>query len=251
MGEWVEGVWSWKLEWERELRGREQSLLTNLLALLHNAAICAGKSSGWRWKPHPHGKFSVKTAYEVLSLSIGFNSGEKSDPEIGNIWKIKAPFKAKMMSWKIFKSRIPTTDNLIRRQIPIPPSEAVCVLCKSQEDNSDHLFFACKKTYEVWLSILSWLGKQAALHCKPRDHFNAFKNIGQKGDVTILESIWTCVVWCIWKARNECKFNNGSWCKDKIVTEIIARVWGWKNAYKIRCTPSDFRSWSLGEQILS
>ncbi|XP_057793009.1 uncharacterized protein LOC131009611 [Salvia miltiorrhiza] len=250
MGEWSDGIWSWNLNWKRELRGRELDQFSSLSSLINSFDIIAGKPGGWRWKADPKGIFSVKEAYRAVSKSTETNFNDECDLKFLQIWKAKAPFKAKMTAWRLLKGRLATTDNLLRRQVQLPNEELTCILCKDQAESIDHLFFSCQMTTEVWNSILLWIGKHAALHIRAKDHLLAFSNLGSKADNFLLTSVWICVIWSVWNWRNEGKFNKDIWSKDKILAEIKTRVWGWKSAFSLTTSSPDFRSWFVGDQIL-
>ncbi|XP_057789218.1 uncharacterized protein LOC131006089 [Salvia miltiorrhiza] len=80
---------------------------------------------------------------------------------------------------------------------------------------------------------------------KANEHLLAFMNLGNKEDIQFLLVVWLCTIWCIWKERNACKFNQGVWRKEKLVAEIKTRIWGWLEAFKLPCITTNFRRWSL------
>ncbi|XP_057803747.1 uncharacterized protein LOC131019081 [Salvia miltiorrhiza] len=250
MGEWVDGVWVWKLEWNREIRDRDAHHINNLQVFLDDYSVKVGEADGWKWKLTSNGIFNVNSAYKAICHHSCSNTQQIYIPECSSIWKSAAPYKAKVTAWRILMGRMPTCDNLIRRQIEIPAPEAVCVFCQNQVETCNHLLFSCNKSAEIWYDVIFWLGKKSVFHCSAREHFTAFMNIGDKGDGYFLRSVWLCIVWCIWKCRNECKFNQGQWNKDKMIREIKTRLWTWKTAYNLKNSTGDFRSWFSGFGIL-
>ncbi|XP_057794115.1 uncharacterized protein LOC131010566 [Salvia miltiorrhiza] len=243
MGCWDEGVWRWKLEWSREPRGRELDQIQSLISFIDSCVLRTDKRDGWRWKASSNGAFSVKSAYEAISREKRQPNEQRKEGELTQIWKTKAPAKAIITAWKVLKGRLPTLDNLIRRQVPIQPP-IFCVFCKEKEESIDHLFFSCSKSEEVWKELIQWMGKQVVFHHKAKPHFNVFVNLGHKEDVMFLTAVWICVVWCVWKKRNECIFNQGSWIKERMVSEIKTRIWGWSLAFNLNLNTSDFCSWN-------
>ncbi|XP_057775506.1 uncharacterized protein LOC130994480 [Salvia miltiorrhiza] len=200
------------------------------------------KSDGWKWNASPNGMFSIKSAYTTLSMTATANHSYSEKPEFTMIWKTPATQKAKTTAWRVLKGRMAICDNLQRQQVNISSSEAVCVLCKTHLETTEHLFFTCQNSVDIWNDVLNWLGKKTVLHHKAKDHFLAFRSIGDKEEEKFYSGIWICIIWCVWKGRNEGKFNQGVWNKDRIVTEIKSRLWGWKEAFNLTNASPDFRS---------
>ncbi|XP_057800154.1 uncharacterized protein LOC131015749 [Salvia miltiorrhiza] len=198
---------------------------------------------GWRWKSTPYGCFTVNSAYKELSSQ----SGPPADLDDKLIWQMiwKAPTPPKVITtvWKALRGRLATCENLMKRRVIAQNSEAKCAFCKTEIETSEHIFFSCSKTEEIWKFLLLWIGKQTALSIKMKDHFLAFINLGSKEDLRFLLGSWMCTIWCIWKGRNECKFNNGIWNKDKMTGEIKTRVWGWLQVFGTPTVLPDFRRW--------
>ncbi|XP_057793265.1 uncharacterized protein LOC131009876 [Salvia miltiorrhiza] len=136
-----------------------------------------------------------------------------------------------------------TCDNLLKRKVAIQQQGALCVFYKSTIETVDHIFFGCQKTLELWNATLSWIGKQMAMHCKVIDHFNAFINLGNKKDKRFLIGVWSGLFWCIWKLRNERKFQHGVWNSKRTEAELKSRLWSWMTMYNVQKVTEDFRRW--------
>ncbi|XP_057803173.1 uncharacterized protein LOC131018471 [Salvia miltiorrhiza] len=204
-----------------------------------------GKNDRWIWKPSPNGFFSVNSAYKEISKELSSNTQSSIGKEFRSIWKAAATQKAKFTAWRILKDRMATCENLIRRQISISNVEADCIFCRSQQEDSNHLFFGCQRTSEIWYELLSWLGVQMALQPRAKEHFNTFSNLGNKKDACTLRSLWIRSVWCIWNLRNECKFSKSSWSKDNLIREIKSRTWTWSSAFGSKPAARDFKAWMI------
>ncbi|XP_057806190.1 uncharacterized protein LOC131021117 [Salvia miltiorrhiza] len=125
-----------------------------------------------------NGAHSVKSAYKVLSAAATTSSQREVCLELPPIWKARVSFKAKTVTWRIFKGRLPTCDNLLRRQVPLSASDVLCTACEEENESVEHFFFVCKRSCELWDAILLWIGKYTALHHKASEHFATFSNIG-------------------------------------------------------------------------
>ncbi|XP_057972706.1 uncharacterized protein LOC131160842 [Malania oleifera] len=51
------------------------------------------------------------------------------------------------------KETLPTCDKVIVEEL-----DPKCVYCKTELENSDHLFFKCEFSAEVWKGIRRWMG---------------------------------------------------------------------------------------------
>jgi len=65
------------------------------------------------------------------------------------LWKLQIPSKGKGFIWKLSHKRLPSKDNLQRRNILAGGSDTNCVFCNLGLETADHIFFECKFTYEV------------------------------------------------------------------------------------------------------
>ncbi|XP_057774855.1 uncharacterized protein LOC130993835 [Salvia miltiorrhiza] len=165
------------------------------------------------------------------------------------VWKAPVSLKVVTTAWKVLKQRMATCDNLQRRQVLISSSEARCTLCKLNEESIEHLFFDCQKAVEIWNEILIWIGKLAVNHHTAKDHFLAFTNLGRKEDISFLTCVWICTIWCLWKLRNGCKFNQELWSKDKMIAEIKSRLWSWRMAFDFKTPATVFRRWCAAANL--
>jgi hypothetical protein len=58
------------------------------------------------WNDNIHGQYSVKSGYNMLFDDIGRGVNPTSQVQWNNIWKIKAPPKAKHLLWRICRGCI-------------------------------------------------------------------------------------------------------------------------------------------------
>ncbi|XP_057793258.1 uncharacterized protein LOC131009871 [Salvia miltiorrhiza] len=235
----------WKQRWvgERSL----EDMFPRLFHLNSNKegfiSEMGGKRDAWKWKADVSGAFSVKTAYKSLSNAARPSIPSSDGFDWHQVWKTPASFKAVLTAWKVLKQRMATCDNLQRRHVPISYSEAMCTLCKSNQESIEHLFFECQRAVEVWNEILVWIGKVAVNHHSAKGHFLAFTNLGRKEEISFLTGVWSCTIWCMWKQRNGCKFNQEPWNKDKLIAEIKSRLWSWRMAFDLKSAATGFRGW--------
>ena len=97
------------------------------------------------WTLDPKGKFLVRSAYRVT------NDQTPNGTEIhwSKLWNLRAPERVKMLLWRIGSNSLPTKDNLRRRSVS---SDPICVLCRQENETSQHIFFKCPVARAIWYS---------------------------------------------------------------------------------------------------
>lgn len=144
------------------------------------------------------------------------------------VWNKLAPLKVSAMAWRLLRDRLPTTSNLIRRGVPIHLENQRCYYCNHQEEIAQHLFMSCPRAVEVWTACYQWMGIPFASHINVKDHFLIHSGLiqGKKG-TNFLVCVWECVVWSLWKARNNFIFKGRESSSISIVGEVKGRIWNW------------------------
>jgi hypothetical protein len=92
------------------------------------------------WNDNIHGQYSVKSGYNMLLDDIGRGVNPTSQVQWNNIWKIKAPPKAKHLLWRICRGCILTRTRLQTRCVPCP---LICPICEHIDEDNWHAFFNC------------------------------------------------------------------------------------------------------------
>lgn len=96
------------------------------------------------WDVDPNGIYSPKANYTFLSAKM-----QEREP----VWwwkkllKLKCPPKTKLFMWNVFENKVPTWDNLQKRN---KQGLGWCPLCGVENDSVDHLFLRCNFGSEVW-----------------------------------------------------------------------------------------------------
>lgn len=181
-----------------------------LLSILESANISLEKGDEWGWSLDTFGIYSTNSAYKHL---------EKQDLELQNqpltdlevyklLWKSKIPSKVLAFTWQLFKGRLPTKMNLLRRGVLLALEEQRCVFCNRSAENEDHLFVSCDFSFELWNRVYGWMNCYGAQPGSIQQHFlqhrGMVKGKERKHKVVF---IWHAVVWTIWLERNGAIFN--------------------------------------------
>ncbi|XP_057803670.1 uncharacterized protein LOC131019001 [Salvia miltiorrhiza] len=139
------------------------------------------------------------------------------------VWQICAPQKVKVTAWRIFRNRLPTCDNLSKRNISLDDVEIMCNACCQEKESADHLFRSCPKTEMIWNEVQKWTRLYTARSDCNEAHFHSFIHKGRGKNIKkFLEALWTCTTWLIWKGRNESRFQNKNWEVQKMLGKIKA-----------------------------
>ena len=69
------------------------------------------------------------------------------------------PLKVVLLAWRLFRDRLPTKDNLLRRGV-INYDSKTCVAGCDLAESSPHLFLHCIIFGSVWHLIYSWIVSQ-------------------------------------------------------------------------------------------
>ncbi|XP_057803730.1 uncharacterized protein LOC131019067 [Salvia miltiorrhiza] len=153
-GRWENGSWSWELKWRRELFEWEKWLVNDLIVIISDGFSCSGNSDEWRWKATKNGKFTTKSAYQIIAASRGeTQSNQLSHDVLAKVWEAPAPHKVKVTAWRCLRNRVATCYNLFKRHVDLSVEEAWCNSCILREATTDHLFLTCAKIDLIWGAI--------------------------------------------------------------------------------------------------
>jgi hypothetical protein len=251
-GRWVDGVWRWELEWRRHLFVWENELLLELLAALEGVTI-TDAIDRWNWKPGNEGVHTVKSTYVFLDRTLNTCVPKSTLDSFAFkfIWKSGVPSKVSALSWQLLLNKIPTRDNLRRRNV-LSLEESNCVFCDENVESASHLFLHCRYTADVWYALTRWLGVVLVLPPTLSSSFALFVGCGsnkkrRKG----FSIIWLAFVWAIWKVRNDRVFNN-IMVDTRTVVDLIQRLsWQWfvSNTAKGPCLLYEW-TWNPGDSML-
>ncbi|KAK2449803.1 hypothetical protein QL285_008959 [Trifolium repens] len=251
-GRRVDGVWRWELVWRRNLFVWENELLRQLLAVIEGVII-TDTIDRWNWKPGNEGVHSVKSTYLFLdrTTNVGPPRSSLDSFAFKFIWKSGVPSKVSALSWQLLLNKIPTRENLRRRNV-LTSDESKCVFCDLYVESANHLFLHCGYSAEVWYALTRWLGVVLALPPSLSSSYALFVGCGsnkkRRKDFSI---IWLAFVWAMWKTRNDRIFNN-ILVDTRTVVDLIQRLsWQWfvSNTAKGPCLLYEW-TWNPGDSML-
>ncbi|KAL5191983.1 Serine/threonine-protein kinase ATM [Glycine soja] len=152
----------------------------------------------WVWRADSSGIFSTKSAYQASEVQqLAFQQ----------LWDIKIPPRALSFAWRLLWDRLPTKDNLARRQIHMDSD--LCPFCNSKPESASHLFFTCDKIQPLWWEFLSWVKEHSP-------------TAGSLATARRWKLWWLAATNTIWKLRNDIIFHNS----------ILFLMWTWLKGWE-------------------
>jgi len=142
--------------------------------------------------------------------------------------------------WRLFRNRLSTKDNLIRRRIIQHDNTSCSGGCGSGE-TADHILLRCDHFGMVWHNIYPWLGISFA---SVTAHFHEFSHLVglPRSTHSYLTVIWPGSVWIIWKERNNMIFNQKNGDLDQLADNIKLMSFSWLKA-KILSLALSYNDW--------
>ncbi|GAU45305.1 hypothetical protein TSUD_300340 [Trifolium subterraneum] len=168
---WGVGGEAWK--WRRRLLAWEEELVEGCVDRLSSCFLQDSVEDRWVWILHPTQCYTVKSAYSYLT-AVNFNSNEGAEHFL---WLKSVPLKVNIFSWRLFFNRLPTKDNLHKRNVIDDTQLSCATMCGALEDR-DHLFFQCDVYGRVWPLVSKWLSYESAFHGTIEAHSNQFSSLG-------------------------------------------------------------------------
>jgi hypothetical protein len=108
---WGEGGEAW--QWRRGLFAWEEEAVGELCLLLQNVNLQVDKEDRWHWNLEMSNAFSVRSAYKVLAT----HHTTAALVTLKSLRQKDIPLKVVLFAWRLFRDRLSTKDNLIRREL--------------------------------------------------------------------------------------------------------------------------------------
>jgi len=236
---WGEGGEAWR--WRRRLFAWEEEMVGEFIFLLANVTLQVNREDKWLWTLENSNTFTVRSLYNFLTIQPQV----ELPVDVSSIWYKEVPLKVVVFVWRLFRDRLPTKDNLLRRGV-INQDSRTCVAGCDFVESSSHLFLHCNNFGSVWHLIYSWIGVSVINPFYVPDHFHQFSFSGGFGKKrrSILQVIWYATVWEIRKERNNRLFKG----KESPVFQVVDRIkfisYMWLKP-KYITLPFNFHGWWL------
>jgi hypothetical protein len=215
-------------------------------------------SDSWLWLGDGILGFTVKWAYLLLE-NMGTNRSTLDPVDefvFKRLWKCAAPSKVRAFAWQLLLDCVQIKDNLFKRRLyclgagtghvlgtgTLPQKEYLCiierkiiqadqlncVLCSRSIEKADHLFLHCDYAVKVWYEITRWLGFYLVIPPNLSTSFAMWAMcVNHKKEKAGMCLIWNAYIWALWRARNDCVFNNNAVNTDEVAEKIKLLSWQW------------------------
>ena len=213
----------WDLEVIRDLIEQTDIPLIQKVYLPYQPA-----TDGIIWPYTPDGNYSVKSGYHYITTT---QDAEFVPPPLASspaltkkIWPAPIPPKLKHFFWKIGSRIVAVKENLRHRHIPVDPT---CPRCCDNNESSDHAFFTCLFSQQVWRlsgSPVSLTTANDSLLNKLETIFSFASNNNLPDEQKLLP-FW--VVWRLWKCRNDLLFNKIQYTADEVISKARTDLKEW------------------------
>ncbi|CAN1792677.1 Putative ribonuclease H protein At1g65750 [Linum perenne] len=196
------------------------------------------------WGLEPNGRFSVRSAYQLLAdISVANRT-----PVWDCIWRWNGPNKIKHFLWLATHNRLLTNVERNRRHLT---NQVICPRCSVQNESLSHVLFDCPFALQVWGECLPSAVQERGRHNNFEDWWLAMlKDAGSSITFGI-------TAWLLWSARNKLIFEKLIQTPASIVA--LCKFWtnlvlsSWKTNQLGREAPGLARqtqliAWRLGEE---
>ncbi|GJY27220.1 RNA-directed DNA polymerase, eukaryota, reverse transcriptase zinc-binding domain protein [Tanacetum coccineum] len=191
----------WKDLWlGEEPLCRTQSMFQSLQVELAYVNLSSTQDS-WKWHIGSDGSFTVASTRTHSDLSM-LPSWASS-----TAWIKCLPRKINIFLWRFNLDRLPHRLNLSKHSLDI--DSIICPVCNINVESAEHVFFSYEMAAQVWRLIRIWcnisdsampsyLNWSSWIDAIPRPQIKKKK----------LFVIIVCMLWTIWKYRNDVTFNS-------------------------------------------
>ncbi|GKV38790.1 hypothetical protein SLEP1_g46663 [Rubroshorea leprosula] len=227
MGEWRNGELTWNWKWRRSLFTWETDMLQDLLSTVQGTKLKQGEDDCFVWNHDPTGKYSVRSAYNLLNQK----QDDRPDHKFKLIWDSKTPLKISAFAWKALQNRIPTKENLLKRGMIEETTGTKCTLCGEKIETASHILFSCPVSWKVWCLCYDWWGIKTASQEDGWNHLRQHVGLISRGrKKQAWSTIWFFTVWSIWLWRNALIFKGETQRIEQVIEHIKVHSFSWIKA---------------------
>jgi hypothetical protein len=148
---------------------------------------------------------------------------------------VKAPKRVAFFMWTVTWGRILTCDNLRRRGFVMV---GWCCVCKSVDETMDHLFLHCWVARQLWNCIFQYVGIDWVLSSHVSDGFFSWWNWFGRRSSGVWNLILSCLMWIIWRERNNRTFENKETAPAKLIELFFVSLFDWCRVWGLTYSPS-------------
>ena len=219
----------------------KEELVGEIRLLLQSVTLQVDRVDRRLWRLETSVVYTVRSAYKFLTVNVT----KDVEVPVYHLWLKEVPLKVVLFAWRLLRDRLPTKDNLYRRNV-VGVDDQLCVGGCGEVETSSHLFLHFIIFGSVWNHIHRWIDVTTIMPCDVSSLFNQFNYIGgaAKSRRFILQVIWCAIVWEILKERNNRIFKNKNSSLLQVVDKIKSSTFMWLKG-KYATLPSNYHGWWL------
>ncbi|KAL4585024.1 hypothetical protein LXL04_009637 [Taraxacum kok-saghyz] len=146
----------------------------------------------WVWKTGTDGEFSVKSIRRL------WESSKYPELDYKHWWNNWVPLKVNFLCWRAVLNRLPSKQELKKRQVPIPSTN--CAICNMAEESCEHIFIQCSWAADIWALVRDWCGIDFTDTYTVEQRISTSLKVGQnKKKKKTANAIVLVTIWTIWK----------------------------------------------------
>ncbi|GJV82953.1 RNA-directed DNA polymerase, eukaryota, reverse transcriptase zinc-binding domain protein [Tanacetum coccineum] len=138
------GVWVWRWDWGRNIKGRVCNELDDLVYVLQNVVVSNTCRDRWKWTLFDDGVFKVKDLTCLIEDKIFHVESDGQE----TLWNKLVPKKVNIFVWRALKGRLPVREELDKRGIDL--DSVLCPCCNNVVESCSHCLITCDLAMSVW-----------------------------------------------------------------------------------------------------
>ncbi|GJZ25492.1 RNA-directed DNA polymerase, eukaryota, reverse transcriptase zinc-binding domain protein [Tanacetum coccineum] len=207
----------------RTARGGTEQHQMGLLQDFLEGLILPNVSDRWVCSLTGDGEFSVSSVRNLIDEKTLGLVGTKTR------WSKFVPIKVNILSWKVKHDNLATRLNLSRRGLDLP--SIFCPMCNIAVESSDHLFFKCSLTKDLYTFIARWWDVSIPEFFSYDDWWEWICNLRLNSTLKLfLESVFYTSWWLIWNFRNKSIFGSSLPLKARLCDDVVGFSFIWCNS---------------------
>lgn len=169
--------------------------------LIRTIPIRQAENDSWYWKGEKLGKYTVKSAYNMLHEERFINGLSNNSGFWRTIWNLKIPQKTKIFMWRALTNLLPSKDQLRVRRVEVNP---FCPVCNLEQESTFHCLVMCPVAVQCWgVSSFNKVSHTATDYIKWMEEVVKACNRDEVAKICML-------CWYLWKNRNDIVWNQRS-----------------------------------------
>ena len=113
-----------------------------------------------------------------------------------------------------------------------------CCMCKDADEKVDHLFLHCSVARKLWSFVFKFVGIDWVLPSQVSEVLFSWWNWFGKRSSGVWNLIPSCLIWTIWRERNNRTFENKETPSAKIIEIFFGSLYDWSRAWGLSSSPS-------------